>query len=313
MTFNDNASLDTSQVSGGSGRGGMPGGVALGGGGGIVVLLLVLLTQCLGGGGGTSADTGAGPWSFDTSNFSAAQGSGGSAASADFSHCKTGADANRYDDCRVIGTVNSLNDFWGRQVGQSWRDVTTVLYSGATNSGCGPASSEVGPFYCPADKRVYIDATFFKELQNKFGSDGGPLAKEYVVAHEYGHHISDLLGFLPRAQQDPSGPESGAVRVELQADCFAGIWAANASQTKDANGVTLLKPITEADIRSALTAAAAVGDDSIQEKIQGRVSPENFTHGTSAQRQAWFLHGFQQKDYRVCDTFAAQDLDKPGA
>ena len=166
----------------------------------------------------------------------------------------------------------------------------------------------MGPFYCPLDKLVYIDASFFQELQQRFGANGGALAKEYVVAHEYAHHVQDILGLLGRAQQDPQGPESGAVRLELMADCMAGMWVKNATQTKDANGTTFLKPITQADIESALSAASAVGDDRIQRATQGRVNPESWTHGSSAQRQKWFMTGYQTGDLNQCNTFAAQDL-----
>ena len=320
MTFNDNVQLDTSQAtSGGSSGGGyggggnFPGGIQVGGGiGGLILLILVFIFggNVLDGGGtqdpGTGSSTGQSS-SLDPSQVAA----GGSQSGGAFSQCKTGADANKNDECLVIATVNSAQAYWGSalpQYGRQYTKANTVLYSGQTQSACGTASNQVGPFYCPLDKLVYIDASFFQELQQRFGANGGALAKEYVVAHEYGHHVQDILGLLGRAQQDPQGPESGAVRLELMADCLAGMWVKNATQTKDANGTTFLKPLTQADIDSALSAASAVGDDRIQRATQGRVNPESWTHGSSAQRQKWFMTGYQTGDLNQCNTFAAQDL-----
>lgn len=328
MSFNDNVQLDTSQVeSGGGGGGGLgggglggggggfPGGIRVGGGiGGIVILLLIFLFQFLSGGGGlgsgsggSTGSAGSGSVIGDTTNVQAA-----GQVSRDFSQCKTGADANANDVCRVIATVNSVQAFWSTELPKynvSYTPSKTVLYSGATQSGCGTASNQVGPFYCPLDKKVYIDASFFAELTSRFGADDGALAKEYVVAHEYGHHIQDILGLLGRAQQDPQGAESGAVRTELMADCLAGVWVNHATTTKDKNGVTFLKPITRADIDSALSAASAVGDDRIQKATQGRVTPETWTHGSSAARQRWFTQGYQTGDIQQCNTFGVSNVE----
>ena len=306
MSFNDDANLDLSQVeSGGGGRGG---GLAVGGGaGGIVLLILTLLFGGNVTGGGT--DGGFNPGQ-DT-QLDPGQVQPGGAQANDFSQCKTGADANRDVQCRVIGTVNSVQDFWADELprfGKPYRMVNTVLYSGATASACGTASNQVGPFYCPLDKKVYIDASFFAELTSRFGADSGALAQEYVVAHEYGHAIQDQLGLLGRAQQDPQGRNSGAVRIELMADCLGGVWAKHASSTQAANGETFLKPLTQTDIESALSAASAVGDDRIQKKTQGRVTPESWTHGSSAARQKWFSTGYQTGDLNQCDTFTAASL-----
>lgn len=312
MTFNEGAQLDTSQVqSGGSrgsggfggGGGGGRGGIAVGGGiGGLVILVLMMLFggNLLGGGTGTSAlsDTG----QVDSNS---------SSVSDQFAQCRTGADANRDDTCRVIATVNSVQNFWSGYLpkyGQNYTPAKTVLYSGTTASGCGTASSQMGPFYCPLDNKVYVDVSFFKELSTTYGADTGALAKEYVIAHEYGHHVQNILGVLSAAQQDPQGAASGAVRTELQADCFAGLWVRYASQTTDAQGNTLLKPITQNDIKSALSAASAVGDDHIQGMSGRRVNPDTFTHGTSAQRQKWFYTGYSTGDLNRCDTFNAASL-----
>lgn len=308
MTFNEGSQLDTSQVqsggSGGYGGGGLGrGGMAVGGGlGGLVILLIVMFF------GGSLTGGGTDPTALSNSGQ---VDSNSGAVSDQFSQCKTGADANRDDTCRVIATVNSLQNFWAGYLpkyGQNYTSAKTVLYTGTTSSGCGTASSEMGPFYCPLDNKVYVDVSFFKELSSTYGADAGALAKEYVIAHEYGHHIQNILGVLGAAQQDPQGASSGAVRTELQADCFAGIWVRYATQTTDSQGNTFMKQITDADIRSALSAAAAVGDDHIQEMSGRRVRPDTFTHGTSAQRQKWFYTGYSTGDLNRCDTFNASSL-----
>jgi predicted metalloprotease len=174
---------------------------------------------------------------------------------------------------------------------------------------CGPANTDVGPFYCPGDKTAYFDTSFFQVLVDQFGSSGGALAQEYVVAHEFGHHVQDLQGTLGRAQQGPGGAEGNSVRTELQADCYAGVWAHYAAITKQqGTDVTFLKPLTDKDIQDALSAASSVGDDRIQKSSTGRVNPESWTHGSSAARQYWFTEGYRTGDPNTCDTFSAQDL-----
>ncbi|WP_427007661.1 KPN_02809 family neutral zinc metallopeptidase [Pseudarthrobacter sp. H2] len=289
MSFNDNAQLDPSQV---QDRRGMGRGTKIGGGigGGVILLLAALFginPQLLEGLTGTTAD----------------QGQSQSTAPA----CGTGADADARLDCRIVGTVNSLNAFWPdylAKYNKKYPRPETVIFTGGTNTGCGAATSEVGPFYCPADTTAYFDPGFFQELVDRFGSSGGPLAQEYVVAHEFGHHVQNLLGNLDRAQQDPQGPQSGAVRVELQADCYAGLWAHYATTTKDPKtGQPFLDPLKEKDLQDALSAASAVGDDRIQKAATGRVSPESWTHGSSSQRQKWFNRGYTTGDINQCDTF----------
>ncbi|GAC1453423.1 MAG: neutral zinc metallopeptidase [Pseudarthrobacter sp.] len=226
--------------------------------------------------------------------------------------CKTGADADKRLDCRITGTVNSLNAFWPaylKNYGVQYPQPKAVIFSGGTNTGCGAATTAVGPFYCPTDTTAYFDPGFFQELVDRFGSSGGPLAQEYVVAHEFGHHVQKLLGNLDRAQQDPQGPQSGSVRTELQADCYAGLWAKHASSTPDpATGQPFLEPLKQQDINDALSAAASVGDDRIQKAATGRVSPEGWTHGSSEERQRWFARGYQTGDIKQCDTFSAPTL-----
>ncbi|GAB4077789.1 KPN_02809 family neutral zinc metallopeptidase [Nostocoides australiense] len=299
MSFNDNVQLDTSSVGTGGGGGGGRGGMVVGGG--ILGLIIAILTMLLGGdptgGGTTTADPGTN-----------AQDINGSAIQQ---QCKTGADANKYVECLIVGTVNSAEAYWGPELqkyGKQFREPKTIIYNGATQSACGTASNQVGPFYCPLDESIYIDASFFNILEQNFGSSSGKLAQEYVVAHEYGHHIQNVLGLLGQAQQDPQGATSGAVRIELMADCFGGMWAQAASTTKDAQGNTFLKELTETDIRDALSAASAVGDDNIQAKTQGRVTPENWTHGSAEARQRWFIQGMKSgNDINKCNTFNVQD------
>ena len=305
MSFNDNVQLDTSQV-GSGGSGGAPGGMVVGGGiGGIILLIIGLIFGINPGQLPTNPGGGGG---FNDGQVQA----GGSTDPNAFAECRTGADANKNDRCRVIATVNSLNAFWSAELpryGREYPPAKTILYTGSTQSGCGTASNQVGPFYCPLDKQVYIDSDFFAILSQQFGSSTGPLAQEYVVAHEYGHYIQDLLGLLDRAQQDPRGTDSGAVRVELMADCLGGVWVHHAVNTKDARGTTFLKPLTDKDIADALSAASAVGDDNIQEKAQGRVTPENWTHGSSQARKLWFTTGYESGDLNQCDTFSVADVD----
>ncbi|MET3810987.1 neutral zinc metallopeptidase [Arthrobacter sp. UYEF3] len=289
MSFNDNVELDPSQV---QDRRGLGRGTKIGGGigGGIVLLLAALfgINPSL-----LEGLTGATP------DQSQSQGTAPA--------CKTGADANARLDCRINGTVNSLNAFWPAYLakyGTKYPQPETVIFSNSTNTGCGAATSEVGPFYCPADQTAYFDPGFFQELVDRFGSSGGPLAQEYVVAHEFGHHIQKLLGTIDRARQDPQGPESGGVRVELQADCYAGLWVRYATTTKDpGSGQPFLAPLKDQDLQDALSAASSVGDDRIQKAATGRVSPESWTHGSSAQRQKWFYQGFKTGDINQCDTF----------
>jgi predicted metalloprotease len=303
MSFNDDAQLDSGRIkdSRDRGRGGK---IAAGGGGIIVVLLAALLgvnpdmlTQ-LGLGGDPGIEQGAnenGP--------------------AGITECQTGADANARTDCRILATTQSLDSFWLSYLPQYDVQVQqpgVEVFDGQVSTECGTATSAVGPFYCPADQVAYFDTGFFTDLSTNYGSDGGALAEEYVVAHEYGHHIQNTIGTLAASQQGAKGATSGSVRVELQADCFAGMWAAHAANTKDAEGNTFMEPFTEADLRSALSAASAVGDDRIQEAATGRVNPEGWTHGSSAQRQSWFLQGYATGDINQCDTLSARDLDKPG-
>lgn len=300
MSFNDGVTIDTSGASsGGGGRGRGP--VMIGGGLGTIVIVIIALLfnispdEILGGGDPAQ---------------SRSTVTGGDAIAR---KCKTGADANKYVDCRVVATYDSLNTYWKPVAEQSNIQYTKPklkLFSVQTNTGCGAATSEVGPFYCPTDQTIYIDTTFYDVLEQQFGSSGGPLAQEYVIAHEFGHHIENLQGVLVASQQDPKGADSGAVRIELMADCYAGVWTRHATTTKDPDtGLTFLKPLSQQDIDDALSAASAVGDDRIQQKMQGRVNPESWTHGSSSMRQHWFTTGYQSGDPGQCNTLKATNLD----
>jgi hypothetical protein len=321
VTFDDNANIGTGDVSsGGSGGGGgglMPGGIAVGGVGGVIVLILMVLF-----GGNLTGGSGSGSGGYAGQLNGGQQAnpygqqqidSGGDAIQQQLDECRTGADANRNDLCLIKGTVASVEGFWKvylpAQTGKQYTPAVTKVYSGSMQSGCGTATTEMGPFYCPLDKQVYIDAGFFQELQSQYGSDGGQLAKEYVLAHEYGHHIQDILGLLGKAQQDPQGAESGSVRTELQADCIAGLWVSYADGTRDPSVTPLLKKISSSDIDSALSAAAAVGDDRIQQKAAGRVTPETWTHGSSAARQRWFKTGYDSGSINACNTFDVANVE----
>jgi uncharacterized protein len=282
MTFRRDARLDTSQVRDRRGVSAGKGLAVTGGLGGIVALVLVLLL-----GGDPSQLTGA----LNGTSVGAEQGADLSA------ECQTGADANERDDCRIVGYVNSVQAYWSQTV-QGYQMAPTTFFTDGVDTGCGYATSAVGPFYCPPDQSIYIDLGFFDELQSRFGAEGGPFAEAYIIAHEYGHHIQNLAGVL-QPGGGGTGAESVSVRTELQADCYAGIWANHAVATG------YLEPITGEQVAQALDAAAVVGDDRIQQQTQGQVNPESWTHGSSAQRQTWFRVGLDTGDPNACDTFNA--------
>ena len=293
MDFDDQARLDTSQVRDRRGRGGGLGGrrggrlrggrgvpgIAVGGGGlGIVGLLIVLVLNNFGG------------------------GSPQQPAAGELSQCQTGKDADTRQDCLVVAVVNSVQDYWTQafaDTGRTYREAPTTLFSGQVSTACGTATSAVGPFYCPGDESVYLDLGFFDELRTRFGASGGKFAQAYVIGHEYGHHVQDLLGTTDGLSND-AGATGDSVRLELQADCYAGVWAAYAADTD----ASILAALTDADIADGLNAAAAIGDDRIQSQSTGRVDPETWTHGSSEQRQRWFSTGYSQGDPGSCDTFA---------
>lgn len=314
VRFNPKARLDTSRVndagSGGGGGGGLGGGgmrlpipTGKGGIGGIVVLVVIfLIAKALGvdlglGGDGTST----------ASAYSPARLGDAQQGSDRYAGCKTGADAQDNPDCARVAVENSLTDYWDSELGGKFHpEKAVVTFSGSVNTGCGGATSDVGPFYCPSDETIYLDTTFFRDVyEGQLGGKDAPFVEAYVLAHEYGHHISNLLGFMTEAsRRGQQGPQSGSVRLELQADCYAGLWANHATSTEDAAGQKLLLDLTDQDIAEALDAAKTVGDDYIQKRSGGRVDEEGWTHGSSAQRQKWFNIGYEKGDLDACDTFS---------
>jgi predicted metalloprotease len=287
MTFNDDANINSSKVKR-RGRG-----AAVGGGVGIVGILAVfLITQLTG---------------IDVSGFLPTEGSG-AGTDETVAECDniTGEEANRTVQCRMAGASLAIDEYWSTQV-DGYRSPEFILFTGSTSTGCGDATSASGPFYCPSDETIYVDTDFYEELTTRFGANGGPLAEMYVLAHEWGHHIQNLTGTMNGLDFQTTGPTSDGVRLELQADCYAGAWVGAATDSDDENGTPYLEPVSEQDIKDALSAASAVGDDRIQESTQGQVTPETWTHGASEQRQKWFTTG-RTGDPSDCDTFSARTL-----
>ncbi|MEV6300815.1 neutral zinc metallopeptidase [Actinoplanes sp. NPDC051861] len=295
MELNERADIDTSQIEDGrrSGGGGGLGGLPIGGGGlaGIVVTLVIALVggyfgiNTLGGGGGESTGT--------QLNCSEEQ-------------------KLQLLECRNALYVTSIQDYWTDQLpasfGEQYVPARTHIFSQAVNTACGSADSGVGPFYCPADDKVYIDLTFYQVLSKELGAPG-EFAQPYVLAHEYGHHVQDVLGteaeMRRRQQRDPDNANEESVKLELQADCYAGAWANAAANTEDKDGDKIFKSLTEQDIQQGIDTAGKIGDDALQKRGGGEINPEQFTHGTSAQRQQWFKVGYDSGDPKQCDTFKA--------
>lgn len=274
--------------SGGLGSGGMGIPIPVGGGiGGIIVFIIFLvLSGALNGLGGSGTSPGTVP-------------AGGGAFQS----------LNPKDDqAQFVNAVTvDVQTFWEKrfqETGKTYPETVIVLFTGSTQSGCGIASSQTGPFYCPGDQKVYLDTAFFDELSNRFGAPG-EFAQAYVIAHEFGHHVQDALGIMDQVaseqQSDPSKANDLSIRLELEADCLAGVWANSVwAQPDEAN----VESITDADIRDGLNAAAAVGDDRIQEQATGTIDKESWTHGSSDQRTHWFQTGFQGGTIDGCDTFS---------
>jgi predicted metalloprotease len=270
-------------------RGGPGGRVAIGGGLGLIGLIAAILFSVLSGGDGSSFDINS---SLNQLPDQAQQGS---------PLPKTAAQEAERKNIETI--VNHVQQTWTdifAATGKQYEKAQLVLFEDAVSTGCGQATSAVGPFYCPTDHLVYLDLGFFQELQTKFGAPGD-FAQAYVIAHEFGHHVQSLLGVEPQVRQQqqahPDQANEYSVRMELQADCFAGVWGHVAYQGEQ---------LDPGDLEEGLTAAAAVGDDRLQKQATGRVNQETWTHGSSAQRDAWFKKGFDSGDPQDCDTFSGK-------
>jgi predicted metalloprotease len=287
-----------SRGGGGGGLGNLPMGAISGGGIGtaIIVIIIFVIVQFAGGGGGGS-------------------GSAGPAETTDrYDRCLSGADANQSQDCARKAVEVSLENYWStvlpQQTGKEYRSPAGIeTFSGATSTGCGNATKDVGPFYCPTDETIYLDTTFFQDvLQGQLNGPNGAFVEPYVIGHEFGHHIQNILGTMSRVKTQ-QGPTSDSVRLELQADCYAGMWTAGATGTTDQNGVAIFSSVTQDDVNNAISAAKAVGDDYIERQAGQQVDREKWTHGSSAQRVRWFTTGYNaHDDIRQCDTFSTNNL-----
>ena len=288
----DDQSVDTSGV---SDRRGMGGPIAVGGGGlGIVGLLIFVLVSVLGGGNGV-----------DTTQLvpqdGAVQGEGAGTGDLE-QRCNTEGAIQEYDDCFLVKVYNEINEVWTDEfarAGEQYEQPGLTFFTQAVQTGCGTASSQVGPFYCPPDRSIFIDIGFLEQLQQQFGAEGR-YAQAYIMAHEAGHHLQTLFGTEQKVrasqQARPNAANELSVAMELQADCYAGVWSRLAD---DRGNVS----VGEAELDQAIGAAEAVGDDRIQQKTQGRVDPESWTHGSAEQRRQWFLTGRRSGDVNRCNTF----------
>jgi predicted metalloprotease len=300
VRFNPKADISGGRVTdvrgggGGGGMGNLPIGGITGGGIGTTILVIVIyvIVQLAGGGSG---------------------GSTGPVETTDrYEQCRTGADANKSADCARKAVELSLENYWTavlpQQTGKRLQPTQVVTFTGGTSTGCGSARADVGPFYCPTDQTIYLDTTFFEDvLEGQLGGKGGDFVEPYVLAHEFGHHIQNLLGTMGRVRTQ-QGPTSDSVRLELQADCYAGMWTRGATGTTDTNGVQIFESIDQGDIEEALDSAKSVGDDRIQKMGGGDVNPEQWTHGSSEERMRWFTTGYNARNIKECDTFSASSL-----
>lgn len=324
MKFDDDADLDASQVDDRRGERGRTRGSGGFGTGGFRVP-----TGSGGSTGGTSTGTASGPGARKSGNIlgliilvvilvvvvrAVTSGSkGGSSASgtaptSQTRTCTKGADANSRQDCRIVALTNSIQSFWDGAFADDnrrYREAQVVLFDGSTDSECGRADASVGPFYCQTDQRIYVDLSFFRELQDRFGTRGGDFAEAYVLAHEFGHHVQNLvLGEVSATGSEAQGADSRSVRLELQADCYAGVWAHHATTGPK----PLITELTSTDIREGIDAAQAVGDDSIQRDNGERINQDTWTHGSAAQRRDWFQTGLDRGRIGDCDTLSASRL-----
>lgn len=292
MTFNNNITLDTSssRQGGGGSRGLAAGGL---GGFGIIGAIIYFLVT------GQIPDLGQANVAQENPSYQ----------QSDLQQlCQTGEDANQYTECRLVAGANSLEEFWNSQLpketGVAAVTPQLVLFTGSVSTACGTGSADMGPFYCSGDDSIYIDTSFFDQLEANYGAENAPLAQLYILAHEWGHHIQAQLGILQQMDHNDLGPSGDMVRSELQADCLAGAWVHHASNTIDPDtGVAFMKQPTSQEIQSALNAAAAVGDDRIYENAGMRVNPDNFSHGSAEKRHEWLAKGMNTGTLAQCDTW----------
>lgn len=285
MTFREGIQKPRNRARTGGGGGGR-----IAAGGGIGSLLLLGLFLLMGGNPGDLGQVlGGGSQPEQSQNGGYLEG------------CDDSASANERADCRIEWTALSVDEYWKtalpEQANIEYTEPGLVVFNGSTQSGCGFATAQTGPFYCPGDQGTYFDVSFFDQL-SQFGGENTPFAQQYIVAHEFGHHIQQLEGTLKLSNYNDPGADSNAVRIELQADCYAGLWAHHAASGDD----PFIESVSEEQVRDAITAARAVGDDNIQQRSGGEVRPDMFTHGTSEQRQNAFLTGYREGKMSACDT-----------
>jgi predicted metalloprotease len=297
----DDSRVDVSGVDdrrGGGGLGG--GGLAIGGGTGLVGIVIFILFQVLGGGGSTG--------SFPQLGGGSANSTGQQESSEELeARCNSDKEAlKKYTDCRLIKVYDIADNTWSDEFnrrGISYRPPTLAFFTSAVNTACGDATAEVGPFYCPGDEEIYLDLDFLEQLQTQLGANGD-FAQAYIVAHEFGHHLQTVLGtereVRAAQQRNPDDANKFSVAMELQADCYAGVWSTLADQ--QSSGINL----TAENIAEAQRAASAVGDDRIQKQAQGRVDQESWTHGSAADRKKWFTIGASGGNMDQCDTFGSR-------
>lgn len=291
MTFRKDANISGGRRASTGGKGRSGGKIAAGGGLGSLLLVGLFLLmggnpgdigQVLGGETGSQQELPADP-------------------SAGLEHCRTAEDANNHADCRVEWAAVSVDEMWStmlpEQAGIEYVEPLRVVFHDTTQSGCGQATAATGPFYCPADQGAYFDVSFFDQL-DRLGGSNSPLAQMYIVAHEFAHHVQQLEGTLSLSNYNDPGVDSNAVKIELQADCYAGIWVSHADKGENA----MLEPVTKEQVTSAIETARAVGDDNIQQRSSGEVRPDLWTHGSSEQRQNAFVTGYNEGKMSACDT-----------
>ena len=290
MEYRDSADISGASVNraGGTGRGSAGGRLAVGGGGAILVMIFALI------------------FGIDPSGLlGASTGTGDTQAVNPVTNCTRGSDIQANRECRWNAYMASIGQYWSGALSSGFTATSMTIFSGQVTTGCGAATSSVGPFYCPVDQIIYIDTDYTATLLAQLGAKGGDAAEAYIVAHEYGHHIQNLLGTMAKAQSSTqTGAGSASVRLELQADCYAGVWFRHS--TDDPNGA--IKSVTQDDLNRIIDAAISVGDDKIQKAQTGSVNQESWTHGSSAQRKNWVSIGFKTGDPNKCDTFSATNL-----